>query len=127
MDFRHGIVGYAVQLVLQRFLVFIGQSDRQDSFQKFKQVEHGFGKHTGFLDKVTQLVVSPADFRFEVSGLVCQRIITLFKMLVARMVSMQSVASVSVIGLGEISEPSGDTFSCPFSGKKYCLMTSILR
>ena len=45
----------------------------------------------------------------------------------ARMVSMQSVASVRVIGLGEISEPSGDTCSCSFSGKKYCLMTSMLR
>ena len=45
----------------------------------------------------------------------------------ARMVSMQSVASVRVIGLVEISEPSGDTCSCSFSGKKYCLMTSMLR
>lgn len=39
--------------------------------------------------------------------------------MVARMVSMQSVASVRVIDLGEISEPSGDTCSCSFSGKKY--------
>lgn len=84
MDFHNGIIGYAMQFVLQRFLVFIGQSDRQSGFQKFQQVEHGFGKHTGFLDKVTQLVVSPADFRFEVTEFVCQRIITLFYTLVAQ-------------------------------------------
>lgn len=83
-DFIDCIVGNGVQSVLQRFLACIGQSDRQDSFQKFKQVEHVFGKHTRLLDKVTQTVVSPANFRFEVMELVCQRVVTLFKTLAAQ-------------------------------------------